>query len=83
MHAGKGFWERLVDVEMIAAAVLAMWLFIGSLLSSHKLTWLPELLLTEPVSHYLISRIPCVHSETLLRMQDRPEVQAALEAEQV
>jgi len=48
MHAGKGSWERFVDVEMIASAVLAMWLFIGSLLSSHKLTWLPELLLTVP-----------------------------------
>ncbi len=64
MHAGKGSWERFVAVEMIASAVLAMWLFIGSLLSSHKLTWLPELLLTEPVSQYLISRIPCVQSET-------------------
>lgn len=67
-HKGKGGWERFVIIHQNAAAVLAIWVFVGSLLSSDKLRLVAGLFLTEPISQSILSRLPCVSPQAVQRM---------------
>lgn len=71
-HKGKGGWERFVIIHQNAAAVLAIWVFVGSLLSSDKLRLVAGLFLTEPLSQAILSRLsrlPCISPQAVQRMQ--------------
>ena len=66
---GKGGWERFVLIHQNASAVLAMWVFVGSLLSSDKLKLVAGLLLTEPFSQVILSKLPCISPQVVQRVQ--------------
>lgn len=68
-HKSKGGWERFVIIHQNAAAVLAIWVFVGSLLSSDKLRLVAGLFLTEPISQVILSRLPCISPQAVQRMQ--------------
>ena len=66
---GKGGWERFVLKHQNASAGLAIWVFVGSLLSSDKLTLMAELLLTEPFAQVILSKLPCISPQAVQKVQ--------------
>ena len=66
---GKGGWERFVLIHQNVSAGLAIWVFVGSLLSSDKLKLMAGLLLTEPFAQVILSKLPCISPQAVQRVQ--------------